>query len=99
MPDRESVPLPFRVYALETTTSTQDEAIAQHSVTIARSDERLDAHDVMLATHTEQIGGLVKTSAQLGERFDRLINALYVFALTVAVAAIGSGVTIALTHP
>lgn len=77
-------------------------AIAQQVTSLERrqdgTERDVERIDRQVAVHEEQISGatgLVKAMERLGEKVDSLNKALYTFAFSFIIAAIGIAVTIA----
>lgn len=81
--------MPMRVYGLEGIVQTQDEALAQHAITLAKQDERLGGHDVAIGILTTQVTALVTATSTTNSTLNKVMWTLIGFAFTVAAAAVG----------
>lgn len=86
---REDLPDSLRIYGLEGITQTQDEAIAQHAVTLAEHHARLAAHDTQLAVTIVNQTALQKSMDAVVSELVKTRWTLIAFALSGIGIAIG----------
>lgn len=90
----EGLSMPFRVYALEGVSKTQDEAIVRQAVTLAEHDAAIGHNNTKLAVAVTRVDAHAKALDSLTELMNKVIWSLVGLSLTIAGSAVGIAVTV-----